>query len=1111
MFIFFFLFCVVSVSGQNNPWKKQDLTQTELKKLPYIKPQLMQTHELDFNALKTQLQSAAMRTGNLLSSVIISLPNNKGSLEEFEVYETSILAAEIAKKHPNIKTYIGYGKKGARARISVTPLGLNTMISYLDKPTVFTVPVKKGNVNQYVTYDRNQSNKNLKDFECLTPLQSNRSSTNQSITGRDANDQILRTFRLAVSTTSEYTRFYDDGNDSNGDAKADALAQVVSTVNRMNEVFEVDMAITFQLVSGTNVIYNNYLTDPYTGSLNSEVQNTLTSVIGEANYDIGHLFSYSDPNDPLSDFTDGNNGNAGCIGCVCVDNQKGSAFSQHTFKDNDGGPYMSDYFDIDYVPHEVGHQMGANHTFSYNSEGTGVNAEPGSGTTIMGYAGITGSNDVQDHSDPYFHYYSIQQILNNITSSPNNCWTSTAIINNPPIADAGNDVTIPVGTAFKLKGSATDADGGDVLTYTWEQIDDGTSTFNNFGPTLVSGALFRSRPPSLNSFRYMPMLSRIISGNLTETLPQESIDNTTWETVSNVTRTMNFALTVRDRSETNGTGQFPQSSYDEMVVNVDAGAGPFIVTSQQAKGTVWVKGSSQTVTWDVAGTDKGNINVSKVNILLSIDGGVTFSTILASNVDNDGSHEVLVPDVGSGNVSNVRIMVEAVDNIFLAVNSGGITIEEPNFAISASNRQSSACSPDDVVFNLVYNSYGSFSGVTNFSATGLPAGVSAVFSPASASVDDTAVTLTLSGTNGLNIGNYAFQISATSGGITETNNLNFNVFESSITSPILSAPVNGATEVDAAETLTWNSDTNVESYLIEISTSSNFSSIKEQATVTTSSYVPSSLENNTTYFWRVTPQNTCGVGSASSVNNFTTKEITCNTFSAIDLPTEISILEGISYTSTITVGANFSITDINVTVDIEHTWLSDLEITLTSPTGTIVTLTNENGGSGDNYNNTIFDQESVTSITNGTAPFTGTFKPEGDLSAIYGEMSAGDWILTVTDKVAEDGGQINSFEIDLCVNGNILSASDYVNELSNFNVYPNPSSGVFKIGFESENNENVSLKVYDLAGRLVKNQSFQKQFGRFTKTVDFSDLSRGFYILKVENSQKISSRKLIIE
>ena len=174
---------------------------------------------------------------------------------------------------------------------------------------------------------------------------------------------------------------------------------------------------------------------------------------------------------------------------------------------------MSDFFDIDYVPHEIGHQMGANHTFAFNTEGTGVNSEPGSGTTIMGYAGITGANDVQDHSDAYFHYHSINQILTNVASAPNNCATTTVITNNPPVANAGLDYTIPNGTAFVLKGAATDADSGDVLTYTWEQIDSGSTTSTSFGPAHT-GPVWRSRPPSTNPDRYMPIIERVIAGEL---------------------------------------------------------------------------------------------------------------------------------------------------------------------------------------------------------------------------------------------------------------------------------------------------------------------------------------------------------------------------------------------------------------------------------------------------------------------------------------------------------------------------------------------------------------------------------------------------------------------
>ena len=335
------------------------------------------------------------------------------------------------------------------------------------------------------------------------------------------------------------------------------------------------MAITFVLVDtaddpALDLIFSPSFPDPYGTNLNADLQTELTATVGAADYDIGHLLAFG-----------GNNGNAGCIGCVC-EGGKGSGFSSHGFTDNDGGPYMSDFFDIDYVPHEIGHQMGGNHTWSFNTEGTGVNAEPGSGTTIMGYAGITGGDDVQDHSDPYFHYHSIDQILNNVNSGANQCAVTTAITNNPPVADAGPDYTIPNGTAFILKATATDADGGDVLTYTWEQIDNGQTTNGQFGPTHT-GPVWRSRPPSTSGDRYMPIYSRVVAGELTESNPVETVDNSSWETVSTIARTLNFGLTVRDRSEAGGVGQTPQTDFDTMIVTVEGGI-PFTVVSPPAWG-----------------------------------------------------------------------------------------------------------------------------------------------------------------------------------------------------------------------------------------------------------------------------------------------------------------------------------------------------------------------------------------------------------------------------------------------------------------------------------------------------------------------------------------------
>lgn len=657
------LLSVFSVVAQQSYWQKTNRTDLKGNTNTSLNKKFYQTYRLDMAAFKLQLGNAPLRSEvATASNCKVYLPNIDGELEQFRVVEAPVLSDELSELYPNIKTYLGFSTKkiGARARFSVTSQGLQTFTTYPNAPMSFTVPLKKTDNESYLVYSRAARIENLKDFKCLTDDEFFPVETNGFV-NRAANDQILRTFRIAISTTGEYTNFWDDGNAGNGNAQEDALAQVVSTLNRSNEVFEVDMAVTFTLVTGTEIIYSDGDSDPYTGNLNSNLQNTLMANIGEENYDIGHLFTLGL-----------NNGNAGCIGCVCVDGDKGSGWSRHEFTDNDGGPYMSDFFDIDYVPHEIGHQMGANHTWSFVSQGGAVNTEPGSGTTIMGYAGIRDVNDVQDHSDAYFHYYSILQILDNLQFRT--CFTSDPIVNSAPVADAGLDYVIPSGTAFILKGSAIDIDNEDTITYTWEQIDDGVSNFSNFGPNKTFGAVWRSRPPNSSTDRYMPIIERVISGQLTETNPVETVDNSSWETVSNVGRALNFALTVRDRSEANGVGQTPQSDFDTMTVMVEGTAGPFVVTSQTTSET-WDTGALETVTWDVAGTDSGTVNTPTVNILLSIDGGFTYPFVLATDVLNDGSHSITVP-IAAGNTSTVRVKVEGNNTIFYAINPIDFNIEE---------------------------------------------------------------------------------------------------------------------------------------------------------------------------------------------------------------------------------------------------------------------------------------------------------------------------------------------------------------------------------------------------------------------------------------------------
>ena len=1059
-----------------------------------------QVFSLDLDKLKAQLDGVPSRNNISSSSMAeIYFPDNNGGMERFQVSETSTLAPEIALKYPNIKTYIGFSldNPGTRIRFSITPQGLKTMSTYPNKPTLFTVPLNKGNVSQYITYDRNVRIDSKEDFECLTE---NEYVPIKEITSfnRDANDQILRTLRIAISTTGEYTNFWDDGDNTNGDAQEDALAALVSTLNRTNEVFEVDMAVSFQLVSGTEIIYPTASTDPYSSSSpNGQLQSTLTSEVGESNYDIGHLFDYGS-----------NNGNAGCIGCVCVDGQKGSGFSSHQFTDNDGGPYMDDFFDIDYVPHEIGHQMGGNHTFSMSSEGTGVNYEPGSGTTIMGYAGITGADDVQDHSDPYFHYGTINQVLNNLENKT--CWTSTVITNNPPVANAGSDYTIPQGTAFKLVGSATDLDERDVLTYSWEQVDDGITTRSTFGPTKTSGAVWRSRPPSTNPTRYMPVKSRVLSGELTETNPGVTVDNTSWETVSTVARSLDFALTVRDRSETNGTGQFPQSDFDFMTVTVDGNSGPFAVISQTANET-WNVGESQTVTWDVAGTASGIVNTPTVNIYLSTDGGLTFPFLAANNVANDGSHTFSVPPT-NGDSNQLRIMVEGNDNIFYAVNSTNLSLQQSEFVITIEEPSVAVCSPNDVIYNFTYNTFQGFTGTTSFSTLGLPSGLNATFSSNTASTDGEDIELVISNIGSINEGTYDFQIIGTSGAIVKNADANFSVFSTLSEIPNLTTPSDSGGGVGLSPTFSWDVISNASSYDIEIASDSEFSSIVASENSTTNSYTGATLNQSTTYYWRVKAKNTCGDGDFSPTSSFTTQNCTvCISTGNSDWETSTTrVVFNTIDNSSGKSGGYSDYTDISTSVKADEVHELTIQVN-TDGNYTLNTLVwiDWNQDCDFDDENEEYDLGTALDVEDETttlSPLSVTI-PSGALLGSTTMRVSTKYLTDPTSCMTDEDAEVEDYTIEVID----ATASLDNDTFEGFNLYPNPSNGNFNLQFNAESTESVEIQLYDLTGRLVKELQFSNISLRFSESISFQNTAKGFYVLKIKNGAKQTSRKLVIE
>jgi hypothetical protein len=638
----------------NNQNRNNIPTDKAVARLTY--PKEFRLFNLSLEPLRQELLSVVDRSSKHLT--VISLPNANGGLELFEVYEASNFEPDLQAKFPEIRAYSGKGitDKYATVKLSISPQGIQSMVFRTDMENEFIEPYS--NDHRVYSVYRSHRDKGKLPWTCTTNEKQLSSTINSAISNRieaaGSSTGQLKTLRLAQSCNGEYSNWF--GAFSSADV-ALVLAAYNATLTRCNGVYEKDLALHLNLIANTTaVIYYNPSTDPYSTNLsswNNQLQSTLTSVIGEANYDIGHMFGAS-----------GGGGNAGCIGCVCVNGSKGSGITSPA----DGIP-QGDNFDIDYVVHEVGHQLGANHTFSMSLEGTGQNKEVGSGITIMGYAGIT-SQDVAPHSIDIFHETSIAQIQANLANKT--CPVSvTMTANHAPVIGAVSNYIIPISTPFALTGSATDPEN-DALTYCWEQNDNSTTsgTSSVASPTKSTGPNWLSFSPSFSGTRTFPKLSTILSGlNVTGPLPGGDA-GANIEALSSVSRTLNFRLTVRDNRPYVAGSTIGQTAFTDAVVTITNTAGPFAVTAPNTAVT-WNANSSATVTWSVNGTNAGSVNCASVNILLSTDGGQTFPTILAAATANDGSEVISVP---SSQSSTCRVKVESVGNIFFDISNTNFTI-----------------------------------------------------------------------------------------------------------------------------------------------------------------------------------------------------------------------------------------------------------------------------------------------------------------------------------------------------------------------------------------------------------------------------------------------------
>lgn len=606
----------------------------------YVVPQQYHTAWLNVNAMESFLADAPERftPAALETSLlpVLTLPTPEGRTTRFRLAESPVMHPDLQAQYPEIRCYTGYGIDDPTAvlKCDLTPWGFHAMVLSSQSGAWFIEPYSHGDRQHYmVYYKKDHLRPEGDDFICLTE---DRVEVEELPLDDipEQGDCQLRRYRLAVACTGEYSAFH-------GGTVVLALAAINTSVNRVVGVYETEVGVTMELIADNDLlIYLDAGNDPYTndngGTMLTQNQNNLTSVIGSANYDIGHVFST------------GGGGVAG-LGVVCLSGNKARGVTGL-------GMPIGDLFDIDYVAHEMGHQFSGSHSFngnagSCNGNRSASNAmEAGSGQTIMGYAGICGAQNSASRSDAYFHAISLQNIGNFVIGVGHTCDQIINSANSSPTVDAGSDYTIPRSTPFALTAT------GNAATFCWEQMDNALATYP-ITSTNPQGPNFRSFFGTVSPTRFFPKMSDIVSNA-----------SPAWEVLPSIARTFNFRVTARNVG--GGVNDYGCSAQDDAIVTVNGTAGPFLVTAPNTN-TNWIGNTTQTVTWDVAGTTANSVNCANVKISLSTDGGFTYPTVLLASTPNNGSATVTSPNISA---ANCRIKVEGVGNIFFDISNVNFTI-----------------------------------------------------------------------------------------------------------------------------------------------------------------------------------------------------------------------------------------------------------------------------------------------------------------------------------------------------------------------------------------------------------------------------------------------------
>ncbi len=670
-----------------------------------VSPQLQIMHPVHFLLYSADEATLRVQLWNLSSDpaegVTIALPMPDGSMMNFKVWQTPMMPDELAAKYPDIKTFTAeaIGNHTVTAKLDFTLYGFHAMI-FNGEQTSFIDPYDNMHDGFYMAHYKADETRAFSDrMKCLVKSPDENGPAGEPMDimqnqlqqldnfGKPAqktvNGSQLRTYRLALSADDFYCQA---ATSSASPTIAACLSKMTTTMNRINGVYEREFSVTMTFVTHEDTL----IWPTHTGSVNgsdpffsidanpgaclTQNQTSCDTRIGSGNYDIGHVFT-----------TGG--GGLSLQGVICSGGNKAQSVT--------GSPTpVGDGFDIDYVAHEMGHEHGGSHPFNNGSDGScgGGNAvsskayEPGSGSTIMAYAGICSPDDLQPHSDAYFHSVNVNEIVSYINGGGNSCAVKTSTGNKlVSLAPFSASYTIPYKTPFELIGpAAVDSVADTANTYCWEQWNRG-----DFGARLVNtffkGPIFRSYNPVYNSTRVFPKVSMVMSG----VLSNAGVENNEGEKAPDTARYLTFKMTVRDIIGGTGCITVPDDTIHLNVVSTGAvgNYAGFKVTSPSTF-VSWPVGSTQSVTWNVVGTNAAPVNCDSVDIYISPDAGLLWPT-LVGRFPNTGSASIIIPG-STISSSTERIKVKGANNVFFNVNGSNFQITGGPTAVQT------VAQPDDI-------------------------------------------------------------------------------------------------------------------------------------------------------------------------------------------------------------------------------------------------------------------------------------------------------------------------------------------------------------------------------------------------------------------------------